>query len=594
MTSIQNDATIQMLHDLGQDHLFNDWSTLDISIKERFLKQLSELHQVYPLNEYIHRAKVLLNSRQTSEKSLNVPDRIVSVTTLHDIQGYENKTKLDDAAFVLVAGGLGERLGYSGIKISLPTEITTEVCYLQYYIHHILAMSSGKPLPLVIMTSQETDATTRELLRVNHNFGMSSDQITILVQDNVPALLDTSARLCLTDHNNDISVNHNTSEISSRLLLRKPHGHGDVHALLFRSGIVKQWTLENRVKYIIFFQDTNALIFKGIPAALGVSVHHKWDINILTVTRTPGDAMGAIAYDKSIEKTINVEYNELAKSETVANCKEFPGNTNAIIVKVDSYCQTLERTQGRVPEFINPKYNSHIGDGGTAKQKTFKTPARLECLMQDILKVVDAATIVGCTRFERSFIFSPVKNNIQDALVKQRAGLAPESALSAELDLYRVNCQLLEPMVQFTTSTTYVSQNFEFPKIVWSPYWATTLSQIRSHFTNEFSNTNVRISSRSTLVLNGAKIDLQNLTLDGALVIHAVAGAHVIINGLNVQNQGWNFELTTNSSTNEKYQIRGYTLCKNATTELNFKNPGEYVLNDSCVHLYVCVTEVNK
>ena len=35
------------------------------------------------------------------------------------------------AAFVLVAGGLGERLGYSGIKLALPADSARGACYLQ-------------------------------------------------------------------------------------------------------------------------------------------------------------------------------------------------------------------------------------------------------------------------------------------------------------------------------------------------------------------------------------------------------------------------------------------------------------------------------
>jgi UDP-sugar pyrophosphorylase len=48
-----------------------------------------------------------------------------------------------DAAFVLVAGGLGERLGYSDIKVSLPVESVTETCYLQLYVSQILAMQTA-------------------------------------------------------------------------------------------------------------------------------------------------------------------------------------------------------------------------------------------------------------------------------------------------------------------------------------------------------------------------------------------------------------------------------------------------------------------
>ncbi|KAH1097144.1 hypothetical protein J1N35_014065 [Gossypium stocksii] len=48
-----------------------------------------------------------------------------------------------DAAFFLVAGGLGERLGYNGIKVALPAETTTETCFLQLYIESILALQEA-------------------------------------------------------------------------------------------------------------------------------------------------------------------------------------------------------------------------------------------------------------------------------------------------------------------------------------------------------------------------------------------------------------------------------------------------------------------
>lgn len=51
--------------------------------------------------------------------------------------------ELRHSGFVLVAGGLGERLGYNGIKVSLPTEILSELSYLDFYIKKILAIQVG-------------------------------------------------------------------------------------------------------------------------------------------------------------------------------------------------------------------------------------------------------------------------------------------------------------------------------------------------------------------------------------------------------------------------------------------------------------------
>ncbi len=42
--------------------------------------------------------------------------------------------ELEKLTFVLIAGGLGERLGYSGIKVGLPVSIVHEdYTYLKYY-----------------------------------------------------------------------------------------------------------------------------------------------------------------------------------------------------------------------------------------------------------------------------------------------------------------------------------------------------------------------------------------------------------------------------------------------------------------------------
>ena len=45
----------------------------------------------------------------------------------------------------------------------------------------------------------------------------------------------------------------------------KPHGHGDVHDLLHRAGLAKGWAARG-IRYVSFFQDTNALLFRSVQA----------------------------------------------------------------------------------------------------------------------------------------------------------------------------------------------------------------------------------------------------------------------------------------------------------------------------------------
>ena len=49
----------------------------------------------------------------------------------------------------------------------------------------------------------------------------------------------------------------------------KPHGHGDVHGLLHSSGLAARWAAAG-LRWVCFFQDTNGLVFRALPAALGV------------------------------------------------------------------------------------------------------------------------------------------------------------------------------------------------------------------------------------------------------------------------------------------------------------------------------------
>ena len=189
-----------------------------------------------------------------------------------------------------MAGGLGERLGYKGIKLALPSEIVTDTPYIQLYIQFILALQArarkatgdqSLVLPLAIMTSDDTDTLTQKLLKDNNNFGMTADQLIIFKQGKVPSLLDNDAHFTL-------------EEADKYALDTKPHGHGDVHMLLYQNQIIQRWVQQLGRKHVVFFQDTNGLVFRAIPAALGVSVEKGLEMNSLTVPRVQGDAVGAI------------------------------------------------------------------------------------------------------------------------------------------------------------------------------------------------------------------------------------------------------------------------------------------------------------
>ena len=172
-------------------------------------------------------------------------------------------------------------------QIGLPTELSTETCYIDFYIKTILAFQNnysqnGSPLPLCIMTSGSTNEKTLRLLEANNYFGMPKSQVTIVQQGlGVPALENNNAKIAIDHQGHGYKIQ------------AKPHGHGDIHALIYSEGVAKKW-LQHGIKWAVFFQDTNGLAFHTLPLALGLSAKMNLIMNSLAVPRKAKQAIGGI------------------------------------------------------------------------------------------------------------------------------------------------------------------------------------------------------------------------------------------------------------------------------------------------------------
>ena len=449
----------------GQPALFSGWPPLGTGDddKRRLVAQLIGLDATTPggLVGYVGRAKDLLAASRKGTNPLEgfrpaVPDG-TSLQVRSDGFATLERAGMAEAgstAFVLVAGGLGERLGYSGIKVALPSEGVRKAGFLELYAEYILAFqkrSSAKaPLPFAIMTSGDTDAKTRELLEAHAYFGLSPSQVHFLKQDKVPCLADNEATLAV--------------DPKDRYTLQtKPHGHGDVHSLLHTSGLVSEWAAQG-LKWLCFFQDTNALVFRAIPAALALSAREGYAVNSIAVPRKAKEAIGAIC---KLERqdgscmTLNVEYNQLDPllrstvnpegdvNEPSTGLSPYPGNINQLIFSIPDYDRQLKETNGQVPEFVNPKYKD-------SAKTAFKSPTRLECMMQDYPRTLPASSKVGFTVFEVWNAYSPVKNSPEEALKKFQSGNPSHSATTGEFDIYTANARILE----------HLGSKLEPPKVV--------------------------------------------------------------------------------------------------------------------------------
>jgi len=572
-----------------QAHLFKDWDSPGKNDREKkiFFDKLLSIDAVYPggLVEYIRRSRELLDKAKNGENPYagftpGKPETINLLELNNKYLEYEEigMRHLDKIGFVLVAGGMGERLGYPGIKLDIPFESICLTTYLEYYSAFIKSLErragEGSSIPLIIMTSEKTNSRTVAVLKENNNFGLEDKQIFILLQKLVPALSDNEAHIALEEKYE---------------IIYKPHGHGDIHMLIHSTGTAKR-LYEKGTRHLVFFQDTNAQALNSVIPAFGVSILNNYDFNSIAVQRIPGEAAGGIASLKKggITQTVNVEYNQLDSllRETVSPRGDvadetgysiFPGNINLLIIKMESYLKILEKSGGIISEFVNPKYLDE-------KRKKFKKPARLETMMQDLPRLFGSAERVGVTLFERRWCFSANKNNMRDAREKYESKRPPESAASAESDFFytgRKKCEFAGMKVY--GGSKKMIQGIPFVNgsiVVLFPSFAVSLNEVKKKIKGG------TIGKDSVLFLDGEGIRLENVSIAdySALIVRSVPGARVAIKNLTIKNEGFRQVLLSEEDFNspdipEYYKIRGYRF-KNIGAEIyEFSEPGDYVIH---------------
>ncbi len=417
---------------------------------------------------------------------------------------------IGEVGVVLVAGGLGERLGSREIKISLTCEIMTGTTFIDLYLSYLKAFSriSGSKMNLFIMTSDDTHDQTVSLLAQKDY--AEHVNIEIGKQDKVPAFKDLD---CHLDVNGDLE------------LQTKPHGHGDVHFLVRNSKVLGKWKKQG-VKYVYFIQDTNPFSLPCLPALLSISLEHNYDLNFLAINRRPEEAIGALVADQT-NRTFNIEYNVLNNYYKSRQIKEpinengfclAPGNINCFLFDINEYSRILDHIND-LSEFINPKFDK-------SRDNALMSSFRIECLMQDIAHSISDVTKIGVSEFNRDIAFTTCKNNLDTGKANLLRGLSSETIIECENDIYRRNYSIMKycrtkftPHKESVSFQELVENKREIrdlhlpycPRIFLHPSFGVFIDDIRQRL----QNITFDISYDFTLVLKGNVI-LDNCTFGSA------------------------------------------------------------------------------
>ncbi|XP_024981603.1 UDP-sugar pyrophosphorylase 1-like [Cynara cardunculus var. scolymus] len=139
--------------------------------------------------------------------------------------------------------------------------------------------------------------------------------------------------------------------------------------------------------------------------------------------------------------------------------------------------------------------------------------------------------------------------------------------------LRKVGVKVDDPITQ-----VFNGQEVEvWSRIVWKPKWAVTFADVKSKVRGNNS-----VSQKSTLVIKGGNILIEDLSLDGALIVDCVDDAEVKVEGC-VVNNGWRIEGidkddSTTAALPEEVRIRGFKINKMDQLQQFYSEPGKFCL----------------
>lgn len=296
-------------------------------------------------------------------------------------------------ATVLLAGGQGTRLGHPGPKGTFVFGPTPDRTLYAILCERVAATATrhGRRIPLVVLTSPDTDEATRAEFAGRGFYGLDPSMVRFVRQGVLPAVDDEGkAILCAP----------------GRLAL-SPDGHGGLVHALARSGTL-DWLQSSGVEWFTTFQVDNPLSRPLDPVFLGWTVERRAVAAGKAVRkREPAEKVGVFARDLEGRVRI-VEYSE-------APPEAYPDLVLGSIA-IHAFSLPWLRSLVAEPGFTLPLHRARkkvpfLGPDGTTCSPAAENGTKLEQFLFDLLPM---APRVAVHEVDRRREFAPVKNAAGD------------------------------------------------------------------------------------------------------------------------------------------------------------------------------------
>lgn len=398
------DATRQELHDrlapYGQEGVLRFWDSLDDAGRTRLADQIAEidLEQIQTLvaGEDAKPDFAAMAERAMSPPSVRADGTGAAWNLDEAIKHGEEAIAAGRVGAVLVAGGQGTRLGFDQPKGMYPIGPVSGRTLFQIFADRLIAVGKryGAEIPWYVMTSEATDAETRDYFASQNHFGLPVNQIRIFKQGTMPAVDAATGKLLLAEKDS---------------LALSPDGHGGTVRALDRSGALDDADSRG-VTYLAYFQVDNPLVNLCDPALIG---HHILAASEMTTQvvrkRYPTEKVGnVVLVDGHVEI---IEYSDLPESAATATdengeLKLWAGNIAVHVIDV-AFVRRISKSVSALPFHRASKKVAHVDQSGHPVNPTEPNATKFERFIFDLLPQAENAFVVESLPAEA---FAPVKN----------------------------------------------------------------------------------------------------------------------------------------------------------------------------------------
>ena len=406
---MNKEEAYEKLKKYGQLHVLKYYDELTEEEKAALLKQIEE-------------TDLEVVSQCSKKEQLNQKGKIspLSAMQLPEIEAKKEEfmavgtkaIKEGKVGAVLLAGGMGTRLGSDAPKGVYDIGLTKEVFIFQRLIENLMDVVrlTDTWIHLFVMTSDKNHEATVSFFKEKNYFGYRPEYITFFMQEMAPA----------TDYNGKIFME------AKHKMATSPNGNGGWFSSMMKWGVVDK-IHEAGIEWLNVFAVDNVLQRIADPCFVGATIQTDSDVGSKVVCKNaPDEKIGVICLEDG--RPSIVEYYEL--TEELMNAKDengAPAYSFGVILNYLFREKALEDIVSKnLPLHIVEKKIPYLNEKGELIKPEEPNGYKYEQLVLDMIHELSS-----CLPYEveRNYEFAPIKNKTGIDSVESARALCKENGI---------------------------------------------------------------------------------------------------------------------------------------------------------------------